>query len=40
MSCSKVKDIKLLIQKQQNEYIFVAGHNGMVGSAIVRKLKK
>ncbi len=43
MNCAKMKDLRCLIimnKVKVGEFIFVAGHRGMVGSAIVRQLKK
>lgn len=43
MNCAKVKGLQCLTIMNKltgNERIFVAGHRGMVGSAIIRQLKK
>ena len=41
LTCGKIKGSFLSNgSKNKNSKIYVAGHNGLVGSAIVRKLKK
>ena len=37
-----IHDLKLVkkIMLKKNEKIFIAGHNGLVGSAVLRKLKE
>ena len=39
MTCVPKKVLKFLIAMNKDNKIYVAGHNGLVGSAIVRKLQ-